>query len=771
MSTAPKKRGNNREQITDKRFSTAQYDPKFKIKKREDNTTKLDPRFKKVLSGEFNSKAKIDEYGRRIDNKKTNNKSVQKTYTFDDDEEKEKLEEKVVKKVEKPIIDSSDSESDKEVLDEDGKNEVVTYGGFEYNSDTESSDYESSDEDVESEEEEDEEDEEDIPRGDAFKRFAVMNCDWENITSKDLFVLLNSFVPKGGYLVSVTVYPSDFGLEQLAAEKALGPSHDIFAKSDSKKPIQTKPSSSTITLEKQAKGTMEVETFDGAGFDLEKLRKYELSKLKYYYAIVECDSVQTASTIYDECEGMEIEDTANVLDLRFVPDDQEFKNEPRDTCTELPVVSPNFNFETNVLKGTVVDFTWDQNKQRKKMLTKNFSKDDVREEDLKAYLAEPESSDDSEIEGENSTQKKLTIRNKYASLLSGLTGDQEEKDDIKITFNSAFSDNKKTLSDDSDEDVKVKFDDQEMDDSDSEDEMSGDDDIVNGDNESDMDEDREDLKDMILNGSDEDDEDVKEITITPDLEKVGKNLLKEKKNRESASAWEEYQQKKKDKKAQKKKEKKLQYQLEKEKEEDSQKSSRQKKKRGNVQTEEEKRAAAEMELILMDDQESGNKRKGYNKKSMEIEAKLNSIDPKERKRQEKKLQKKNQKGDKGEEKLVNKEEEGFKFDSKDVRINKIFSDPNFAIDPTDPKFQRRNAMVELLNEKKSRRAQERNQQEYELLQKQAKESQQTATSSSDDSNFKVTKDNLAQMTQNIKRKAETHLTKNQSSFQKKFKNK
>ena len=50
---------------------------------------------------------------------------------------------------------------------------------------------------------------------------------------------------------------------------------------------------------------------------------------RYYYAIVECDSVEAASHIYNELEGTELERSANVFDLSFVPDEMTFDDEFR----------------------------------------------------------------------------------------------------------------------------------------------------------------------------------------------------------------------------------------------------------------------------------------------------------------------------------------------------------------------------------------------------------------------------------------------------------
>ena len=44
----------------------------------------------------------------------------------------------------------------------------------------------------------------------------------------------------------------------------------------------------------------------------------------------------TAEVLYEECDGTEFELSGNVLDLRYIPDDMEFDQEPHSIATELP---------------------------------------------------------------------------------------------------------------------------------------------------------------------------------------------------------------------------------------------------------------------------------------------------------------------------------------------------------------------------------------------------------------------------------------------------
>ena len=69
----------------------------------------------------------------------------------------------------------------------------------------------------------DEMDEDEAEEGHATTRLAIQNCDWENVRASDLLVVLQSFCPAGHNVKNVTVYPSDFGKEQMARDAMDGP--------------------------------------------------------------------------------------------------------------------------------------------------------------------------------------------------------------------------------------------------------------------------------------------------------------------------------------------------------------------------------------------------------------------------------------------------------------------------------------------------------------------------------------------------------------------
>jgi len=73
-----------------------------------------------------------------------------------------------------------------------------------------------------------------IEDGDETRRFAVTNCDWSLVDSTDLFVLFSSMCPSSGRVISVTVYLSDYGKEQMRFESVHGPGN-LFMDEETKR--------------------------------------------------------------------------------------------------------------------------------------------------------------------------------------------------------------------------------------------------------------------------------------------------------------------------------------------------------------------------------------------------------------------------------------------------------------------------------------------------------------------------------------------------------
>ena len=76
----------------------------------------------------------------------------------------------------------------------------------------------------------------------------------------------------------------------------------------------------------------------------ERMRQYERDRMRYYYAVAEFDTVDTAHAVYKECDGLEFERSSCKLDLRYVQDDQSFDGrEVRDFASAFRVIrTPSF---------------------------------------------------------------------------------------------------------------------------------------------------------------------------------------------------------------------------------------------------------------------------------------------------------------------------------------------------------------------------------------------------------------------------------------------
>lgn len=467
--------------ITDSRFASFETDPRFRLPSKKNAKTKLDKRFAGMLNDEdFTATAKVDRYGRKIksDSKK---KALERLYEAEDDE-----------------VDSDDDEKDEdeeniEVEDDDvvrrelraanAKYDPARGGGF-ASSDSESdseSDSDSDDEDggvglqTDGDMQKLQDEHTEVEAGEVTSRIAIVNLDWDHVSSTDLMALFSSFIgaDESGRVTKISVYPSEFGKERMQQEEVEGPPKALFKgkkKDDSDSDSDDSDSDSDDGDEKIKKQLMQ--EGDDQDFDSDALRSYQLDRLRYYYAVMECSSPAIAKKIYEATDGTEYQSSSNFIDLRFVPDDVTFDDEPRDVCDRVPESYKPVEFVTTALQSSKVKLTWDTHPEeatRKESIKRAFtgSRAQIEENDLRAYLASDSEGSDDEVQeyvaedevGENPEEpaepklsKKELARKKMREAL-GLTDEPAAKSKsgkeaavggMQITFTPALSENSKS---------------------------------------------------------------------------------------------------------------------------------------------------------------------------------------------------------------------------------------------------------------------------------------------------------------------------------------
>ncbi|KAI9106234.1 hypothetical protein DFS34DRAFT_645034 [Phlyctochytrium arcticum] len=442
-SSAPKAKPRQHEGdiavTTDPRFSRVHSDPRF-IKPRKDAAkVTIDSRFSKMLeSDEFGTGVKapkVDKYGRKAQT--TASQELKKYYKLEKEEEEEPDKSENSES-------EDDSEGSKEVgsdeeaaSEEDSEDEgpSITRGfqpgldmargeGLEESDSEDDDDLEAGLSATEDGPETGPYAEEDVPSGEETHRLAVVNLDWDHVKSKDLFKVFDGFKPPQGLIKSVRVYPSEFGKERLEREAREGPPTEIFSgsKEEEDEDELSKP------LIRADDGREE--------YDDTKLRRYQFERLRYYYAVIECDSVDTARAIYKTCDGAEYEKSANFIDLRYIPDGMTFDDEPRDEAFEAPAVYQPKDFVTQALQHSKVKLTWDEDDDdRIRTTRRKFTKEDLKDIDFKTYIASASEDEDEDTDA---------LRDKYRALLSSgdngdVYGGKENREEMEITFAPGLS--------------------------------------------------------------------------------------------------------------------------------------------------------------------------------------------------------------------------------------------------------------------------------------------------------------------------------------------
>ncbi|CAD5115986.1 DgyrCDS4917 [Dimorphilus gyrociliatus] len=645
----------------DERFSHISKDPKFRKLARKDRKVKIDKRFHGMFKDKkFKVTYTVDKRGRPVKTSSTDH--LKKLYDLDSDENEDDSETDESQDEDESDEDVSekiqDSKQRKKLKDTNKKSESKSSEGEEEEESGSDEEEESEDDEGKldltgpdlargegaidsssSEEEYELEDErfdhewgevdKNVKRSEEITcRLACCNQDWDRIRAEDLLMIFNSFKPSTGVVKSITIYPSEFGLQRMKQEDLEGPK-ELFEKEES-----------LATSNDQV---------EGEDYHREKLRQYQLKRLKYYYAIVDCDSPETANAIYEQCDGVEFETSSTKMDLRFVPDDMTFSENFKARVSDVDLLNYKpILFKTTALMRSNVELTWDEtDRSRSAILNKKFKKDEIDNLNIKDYLAS--SSEDSACDEENGNESNddddneniiEKKRNKYKALLEEIDTKDEENE-------------------------------------------------------------KEDKNDVNM-----------EIKWNTGLKAKSEEIVKKAKDDKELSVFEKYLEKRKEKKKLKRRKTAIKESDEGE-DEDMEENGFQafsdddvgaespppkKKKKGKKskiekrvltaeEEEEEKKAQAELSLLMEDD----DNRKHFNLSSIIEAEKFSKLSN----RRKKKLLKKN----KDRLKLEKESQDDFQLNLNDDRFSKLYSNPSYNIDPSAPQFKKTKAMDNLVKEK------------------------------------------------------------------------
>lgn len=178
--------------------------------------------------------------------------------------------------------------------------------------------------------------------------------DWDNISAVDLLALFNSFCKGDMMITKVEILPSLYGMEQMKNDALYGPSKDIFHQKDLNE--------DDLKKDEEMREFQDDDELEGLGYDQSKLRKYELNKMKYFYAVIHTNSKKTATKIFNEYNGMEFELSNIRLSMSFIADSLKFPQKAKEVATEIP---PDYQFMgqnklNRAMNHTNVKLSWDQ---------------------------------------------------------------------------------------------------------------------------------------------------------------------------------------------------------------------------------------------------------------------------------------------------------------------------------------------------------------------------------------------------------------------------
>jgi len=427
--------------------------------------TVIDERFSKLLTDENfqtisitkGKGTRVDKYGKKIDKKKESREELSAFYTLEgkgeDEDKDDNDDDDVIQESEEEIEENNDDMNKEEELDMENPEVRIAYltalSRGEIDDSSSSSEDESGDDSSSSDSGDEEEDFEAVgntvlnPLDDkdegnelifdhASRHLAILNLDWSNMRAMDILVLLSSFAKTPGDVRSISIYPSNFGLEQMKKEDAYGPS-GIWKKKSERDDGQNNKDDD---VEEENTDDEDIAHKED-DIDPVKLRAYEASKLRYYFAVAEFSSSKALDHVYDELNGEEFEHSSVAIELRLIPTQEDLKDiiTDRDVKEKASMPIPSSynppDFILDALQYTKVKCTWDEDDLQRRQKLTTAPTNDQDYDDLRAYLASDNSSDEEEQSISSSSdagpKSSSSDANKFRKLL-GLAHSSDESD-------------------------------------------------------------------------------------------------------------------------------------------------------------------------------------------------------------------------------------------------------------------------------------------------------------------------------------------------------
>ncbi|KAF8761263.1 NUC153 protein [Rhizoctonia solani] len=356
--------------MSDPRFARLKSDPRFRKPRRAKNKVVVDSRFKSLLGEEDDGngnkatqKARVDKYGRKISKSKDKD-NLRRFYRLDEGEESSsKPPAPAIDYARGEVLMESSSEEEASGESDESDTEEVAIGrqvsqpstskGKKANElldiDLDESTFADLDAQAKAYTSNTQEDEGDEETAEPTTRLAAVNLDWDHVTAAHLF-------PR--YYLCAASWRQVKGLASGGIPQTLQKGRGARADEvDSDEEVNAE----TIFTAQNGEDD----------YDDDALRQYQLDRLRYYYAIITCDSPSTASHIYNELHGTELERSANIFDFSYVPEDMEFTQESRDECTsEAQASTKGMDFVTDALRHSKVKLTWDDDDPERNKITR-----------------------------------------------------------------------------------------------------------------------------------------------------------------------------------------------------------------------------------------------------------------------------------------------------------------------------------------------------------------------------------------------------------------